>query len=234
MISQVGIHTVRTVAKLFGRSPLTPLQVHMEKVEECVNGIVEILEGFMVGMSHEEICNKAKVVSKLEHNADLVKNDIRNSLPRGLFMQVDRGTLMSMLSDQDSIADKAEDIGVLMTFKSIPLIDPLKTHFSEFVEKNIEAFRIVRTIIADLDELAEMGFGGEEASRVEQMVDQVALCEHEADVIQRDMLRALFAHEDDLSKGEFLLWRNLLRDIGGLSNYAEKLANRVRIMLAIK
>ncbi len=149
-------------------------------------------------------------------------------------MQVDRSTLMNMLTDQDSLADKAEDIGVLLSFKAIPLIDPLKEHFSEFIEKNVQAFRMVRKIIADLDELAEMGFGGEEASRVEQMVDQVALFEHEADVIQRDMLKVLFAHEDDLSKGEFLLWRNLLRDIGGLSNYAEKLANRVRIMLAIK
>ncbi|MDG2201542.1 MAG: TIGR00153 family protein [Phycisphaerales bacterium] len=225
---------MRGVAKLFGRSPLTPLQVHMEQVEECVNGIVEILEGFMAGMSHDVICEKAKHVSKLEHNADLVKNDIRNSLPRGLFMQVDRATLMAMLADQDSIADKAEDIGVLLTFKELPLIDPLKEHFSDFIEKNVQAFRVVRKIIADLDELAEMGFGGEEASRVEQMVDQVALFEHEADVIQREMLQALFANEDDLSKGEFLLWRNLLRDIGGLSNYSEKLANRVRIMLAIK
>ncbi len=225
---------MRTVAKLFGRSPLVPLQVHMEKVEECVNGVVEILEGLMVGMPHEEICERARTVSKLEHNADLVKNDIRNSLPRGLFMQVDRGTLMSMLSDQDSIADKAEDIGVLLTFKALPLIDPIKEHFSEFVSKNVEAFRIVRTIISELDELAEMGFGGEEATKVEQMVDQVALHEHEADVIQRDLLQALFNHEDDLSKGEFLLWRNLLRDIGGLSNYSEKLANRVRIMLSIK
>jgi len=206
----------------------------MEQVEECVNGIVEILEGFMAGMSHDVICEKAKHVSKLEHNADLVKNDIRNSLPRGLFMQVDRATLMAMLADQDSIADKAEDIGVLLTFKELPLIDPLKEHFSDFIEKNVQAFRVVRKIIADLDELAEMGFGGEEASRVEQMVDQVALFEHEADVIQREMLQALFANEDDLSKGEFLLWRNLLRDIGGLSNYSEKLANRVRIMLAIK
>ncbi|MDG1899436.1 MAG: TIGR00153 family protein, partial [Phycisphaerales bacterium] len=220
---------MRGVAKLFGRSPLTPLQVHMEQVEECVDGIIEILHGFMSGMSHEEICDKAKHVSKLEHNADLVKNDIRNSLPRGLFMQVDRATLMAMLADQDSIADKAEDIGVLLSFKAIPLIDPLKVHFSDFIDKNVQAFKVVRAIIADLDELAEMGFGGEEASRVEQMVDQVALYEHEADVIQRGMLQALFANEDDLSKGEFLLWRNLLRDIGGLSNYSEKLANRVRI-----
>ena len=63
---------MRSVAKLFGRSPLTPLQVHMEKVEECVNGVIEILEGFMAGMPYEEICQKAKHVSKLEHDADLV------------------------------------------------------------------------------------------------------------------------------------------------------------------
>ncbi|MBC22470.1 MAG: TIGR00153 family protein [Phycisphaerae bacterium] len=225
---------MRTVAKLFGRSPLVPLQVHMEKVEECVNAVEEILKGFVSDMPHEEICERARALSKLEHNADLVKNDIRNSLPRGLFMQVDRGNFMSMLSDQDSIADKAEDIGVILSFKALPLLDPLMVHFNPFLEKNVEAFRVVRTIIAELDELAEMGFGGAEASRAEQMVDQVALYEHEADVIQRDLLRALFDNEDDLSKAEFLLWRNLMMDIGGLSNYSEKLANRVRIMLAIK
>ena len=153
---------MRTVAKLFGRSPLIPLQVHMEKVEECVNAVEEILKGFVSDMPHEEICERARALSKLEHNADLVKNDIRNSLPRGLFMQVDRGNLMSMLSDQDSIADKAEDIGVILSFKALPLLDPLMVHFNPFLEKNVEAFRVVRTIIAELDELAEMGFGGAE------------------------------------------------------------------------
>ena len=224
---------MRTVAKLFGRSPFVSLRLHMEKVAECVDALGPLFDAFRAG-DHEALAAQAKVVSKLEHKADLVKNDLRNHLPKGLFLAIDRANLLSILSMQDSIADQAEDIAITLTLKPMPMFPAFEERFEELLSKNIEAFHGVRAIIEQLDDLIETGFGGAEATRVNEMVEGVALLEHEVDKIQRALLMSLFEHEDELSKGAFILWSQLFNELAGLSNISENLANRVRMTLVLK
>ena len=205
----------------------------MDAVETCVMHVATMLQEFLNGTTGDLI-EAASEVSKLEHNADLVKNDIRNNLPRGLFMAIDRGTLLDILSLQDGLADRAEDIAVLMTFKPLTIPKWMQSPLAQFIEKNFEAFTIVREIIKELTDLAETGFGGSEAARVETLVDQVALFEHEADVVQRELLRSLFAHELELTAGDLMLWSKLFSTIGGIGNIAENLADRVRTILVTR
>jgi len=221
---------VRSIAKVFGRSPFVPLQTHMDKVAQCVERIPEIFAAYERGET-ETVITLSKLVSKLEHEADLVKVDIRNNLPRGLFMPVDRTNLLAILSRQDDIADTAENISVVLTFKQARTFEPFKTMFHEFLAKNIEAFDIVHRIIGELDELLETGFGGAEAEKVKEMVDDVALKEYQADKLQRSLLRELLAHEDELSYGDFFIWSRLIRQVSELSDLAENLANIVRLTL---
>lgn len=224
---------MRSVAKLFGRSPFVLLRLHMEKVAMCVDALGPLFDAFRAG-DHEALEAQAKVVSKLEHNADLVKNDLRNHLPKGLFLAIDRANLLSILSLQDSIADQAEDIAITLTLKPMPMFAPVEEAFESMLKKNLEAFDGVRTIIEQLDDLLESGFGGTEATRVNDMVEDVALREHEVDKLQRSLFKSLYRHEDDLSKGELMLWFQLVGEVAGLSNISENLANRVRMTLVLK
>ncbi len=224
---------MRTFAKLFGRSPFVPLQTHMDKAVECVNKAVEAL-GEMLAGRHDRLEELAQFVSRLEHEADRIKNDIRNHLPKGMFMPVDRENLLDILSNQDSIADKAENIAILLTFKRVTIPDAIRQDFSAFVEKNVEAVLAIRAVVQQLDELMESGFGGAEADRVKRMVDDVALKEHEADVIQRRLLKTMLAREQDYTYGEFFLWTRLIQQVADLSNLSEKLGNVIRMTLEIK
>jgi predicted phosphate transport protein (TIGR00153 family) len=224
---------VRSIAKVFGRSPFVPLQTHMDKVAQCVERIPEIFEAYERGET-ETVATLAKLVSKLEHEADIVKVDIRNSLPRGLFMPVDRSNLLTILKRQDDIADTAENISVVLTFKHARAIEPFQTMFREFLAKNIEAFDGVQRIIGELDELLETGFGGAEAEKVREMVDEVAHKEYQVDKLQRELLRELLAHEDELSYGDFFIWSRLIRQVSEISDLAENLADSVRLTLESK
>ena len=113
--------------------------------------------------------------SELEHAADLTKNHIRNYLPGSLFLSIDRGNFLKMLTTQDSIADKVEDIAVLLTLRRLEFQVPFEVPFFLFLQKNIESFEEVRKIIAELHDLLESSFGGVEAEKVKAMVDNVAL-----------------------------------------------------------
>jgi len=224
---------MRTIAKLFGRSPFSALQAHMEKVGDCMKTAGDCLDAFVKGDS-DAVEQLAPQVSKLEHKADLVKNDIRNHLPKSLFLPIDRGALLNILSLQDRLADGAEDLAVLLTFKALQLPAWMSDDFEKLRDKNFSSFELVNDIIEELDELLEYSFGGPEAEKVKQMVDQVALLEHEADLIQRSLLKSLYVHEADLTYGQFDLWQRIIAQLSAISNTGEKLANQIRTILERK
>jgi len=224
---------MRALTKLFGRSPFAPLRSHMERVTECV-GLLPSLFDAVKAKDGEAVGTLAKTISKLEHEADLAKNDIRNGLKTSLFLPVPRVGLLEVLSLQDAIADRAEDIAVVLTFRDPELPAAIEGLFDEFLQKNLEAFEAVAEIVGEIHELMESSFGGEEAKKVRAMVDQVAYKEHKVDVLQRDLLKGMFNSEETLSYAAFQLWMRVIEQVGGLSNLSEKLANRLLMTLEVK
>lgn len=222
-----------TILSLFGRSPFAPLQAHMESVSECVYCLPKLIEA-LEQKNYSLLEQLAEDISNREHHADLIKNDIRNHLPKSLFLPIDRGNLLEILAIQDRIADKVEDVAVLMTLKPLELLPIFKKEFKLFLHKNIETFEEAKLIIKELHELLESSFGGIEAEKVRQMVEKVAYREHEVDVIQRQLLKIFFKSEDQLNYMTFYLWQRLFENIGSISNLAENLAYRIRMTLELK
>lgn len=222
-----------TILNLFGRSPFAPLESHMEKVSECV-GMLKTLFEALEKQDYALVDEVSKKICELEHQADLVKNDIRNHLPKSLFLPIDRGNLLEILSIQDSIADRAEDVAVLATLKKAPMPNELKEVFTRFLNKNFEAFHVARKIIREMHELLESSFGGIEAEKVRSLVDEAAFKEHEADLIQRDLLKTLFNVEKELTYSSFFYWQRIFESLGSVANLSEKLGYRVRMTLELK
>lgn len=222
-----------TILSLFGRSPFAPLQSHMEKVACCVYMLPELFNA-LSNKDYKRVNEIADKISKLEHEADLTKNDIRNHLPKTLFLAIDRGHLLEILALQDHIADTAEDIAVLVTLKPLEFYPEVKADFQQFLDKNIEAYNSTQQIIKEMHELLESSFGGIEAQKVESMIADVAYKEHEADLIQRKLLKGLIKIESDMPYSSFYLWLKIFEAIAAIANLSENLANRIRMTLELK
>jgi uncharacterized protein len=222
-----------TIINLFGRSPFAPLQSHMEKVGSCVHMLPDLFTA-LEAKNYEEVEKIGDKISELEHAADFTKNNIRNNLPRTLFLPIDRRQLLEILSLQDNIADTAEDVGVLVNLKPIELLEHFKEDFNIFLNLNIETYNEAEKIIKEIHELLETSFGGNEAEKVKLMVDHVAFKEHEVDLIQRRILKKLFASESQMSYSSFHLWQKIFEALANISNLSEKLANRIRMTLEPK
>ena len=222
-----------TIGRLFGWSPFRLLQQHMAQVTRCVETMRESLDAFERG-SWEDIEAFAEEVSKQEHQADKIKDEIRHNLSRRLFMPVDRGRVLEILGIQDTLADKAQDVCVVLTVKRLKILPAVADSFREFRELNVSAVNLVARIVNQLDELVESGFGGAEAEKVRTMVHDVALTEHKADVIQQAFLKELFTREAEFTQGELYLWMQLMHELASLSNQSENLANRIMSTLELK
>ena len=221
------------LGKLFGWSPFRLLQQHMGQVATCVAKMCEALDAFE-RESWAEVDSAAEEISRMEHEADKIKDEIRGNLTRRLFLPIDRGRVLEILALQDSLADRAEDVAVLLTIKRLKILPSIADQFREFRDVNIKAVTLVAKIIDQFDELVETGFGGAAADKIRVMVHDVAYAEHEVDLIQRKLLRDLFALETDLSSGDLYLWMQLIRQLASLSNGSENLANRTLAILESK
>lgn len=222
-----------TIGKLFGRSPFGQIQTHMEQVAQCVHKMAVAIKTMADG-EFEQLDELAYEVSRLEHQADEIKSDIRNQLLRRFFMPIDRGEVLEILSLQDSLADAAEDVCKVMTFKRLPFPEGVRPVFDEFVQLNIDAFDSVANIIRELDELIESGFGGAEGEKIRVMSQDVAFAEHKADVVQIKLLKLIYDHDDKMSVGEFHLWMRVTRILSRIANISENLANRILKTLSVK
>ncbi len=215
---------MRTIARLFGKSPFAPLQTHMNKVTHCLEKLTQIIASPSQKLV-DELC-------RLEHEADITKNDIRNHLPNSVFMPIDRSQFLEILSLQDKIADQAEEIGITFTLK--PLSSTFLPFLAEFYQKNLETFISVEKIIREIDQLIESSFGGIEAEKVKTMVEQTARKEGESQILERALRQKICSSADNWSPPEFYIWMKLIDQIGNLSVLSEKLANRVRMVLELK
>ncbi len=219
------------VAKLFHRSPFEPLRLHMDKVMECVAHVRTMFEqardGDQAGL--EEL---AKTIFKAEHAADLIKDDIRQTIPKTFFLPVYRGDLLAYLAVQDDMADVVEDLAFMLTIKKLTMPSQLVRQVSEYVEMILATCRKANDVSSQLTELGNDGFSVEAIDRVLEMVAATERAEWEAVRRQYALAKALFALEAELAATDIFVWFRVFGLLGELANHAEKAADRVRRMLA--
>jgi len=223
-----------TIARLFGKSPFAPLQTHMDKVASCIGELPNLFKAFL----EQDVLGIEKIgkrISELEHEADLTKNDIRNHLPRSLFLPLDRSVLLDILALQDALADQAEEIAQNMKLLPVPLglVPEIKEDLILLCQKNVEVFRLARQVIKELEDLLECSFGGIEAEKVKGMVEQIAFNEYETAQIKNRLLKIFYSIGDRLPYPAFHLGLILIEEITNLSRLSEKLGNRIRMLLEI-
>ena len=222
-----------TIARLFGKSPFSPLQSHMKKVSSCMKKLTEIFET-LKDKTPQELERLVKDVSKLEHEADLTKNDIRNHLPKSLFLPIDRTQFLEILSIQDNISDKAEEIGNLLILYPMHELGDLCDNLKALFEKNMETFWVTRQVIKELHDLVESSFGGMEAEKVKTVIEETAHKEYEADQMKHSLMKEFFKSVENVNTPVFYLYTRLIEEINHLSHISGKLANRIRMILELK
>lgn len=219
------------IASLFGHSPFKPLQKHMELVDQCVAEVPGLFEALIA--NDKAGLEKAKdAIFEKEHEADLMRDELRSHLPKSLFMPVDRRDLLDVLAMQDSIANTAQDIAGLLVERDMVVPENMADDLRKLVQRCVDACVQSGAIVSELDELVETGFRGPEAAHVEDMVNKLSTIEDETDQLGMSLSRALFAQEDSMSPVSVIFWYQLIQWIGDLADFAEKVGDRLRLLIA--
>ena len=218
------------LSSLFGRSPVRPTQQHMKAAVACAREVLPLVEAMAAGDTAAIAEHRAEI-SRLEHEADEIKHQIRSHLPRRFFVAVSRRDVLEILDHQDSIADRAQDIGELAEIRSMTIPEPMREPIFELVRRVIATCEQAERVVDRLDELVEKGFGEGEVARVEEMINAVNRAETETDAVSERCLRTLFEIEDELGVST-LFWYKIIQWIAEMADYAERVGNRLRLLIA--
>ena len=168
------------IQELFGRSPFGPLVAHTRKVRECVGLIKPLLEA-CIREDAGEIHRLQDLVCRLEYEADRIKTEIREHLPRRLFLPVERGDLNTFLHLQDDLADLAEDFAVILFIRRTRIHPDLISEFRAFADQILAVSDRLMAAAEEMENLVEAAFGGAEAETVLQQVAGLNEAEWKAD-----------------------------------------------------
>jgi predicted phosphate transport protein (TIGR00153 family) len=146
-------------------------------------------------------------------------------------MAVERRDMLEILDSQDSIADVAQDIAGLAEQRGMVVPEALREPLLELVRRVLAACEQAERIINELDELVETGFGGREVGRVEEMIIELNRIESETDTLAERVTRQIFAMESELGVGT-VFWYEMVGWIADLADYAERVGNRLRLLIA--
>lgn len=220
-----------TLFNMFGPSPIRPIEQHMRVVDHCAKQLRNFFEAVLKkDWPAAEECNKK--ISNLEREADKIKRDLRLHLPTGLFLPVSRIDLLELLSAQDRIANKAQDISGLIISRKMTIPVSLIPFFTPFLERCLDASNQARKAINELDELLETGFQGNEVKIVEKMIMMLDEIEHDSDEKLATIRHKIFELEKELPPIEIIFLYKLVQWIGDLANYAQIIGGRLQILIA--
>jgi len=225
------MRTTNPIASLLGRSPFKPMQAHMRIVNECIAHVPALFEALIAGDQAEVVKVKDLIFAK-EQEADDLEHELRASLPKSLFLPVDRRDLLDLLNMQDCIANTAQDIAGLMIERDMTVPEGMAESLRELVQRCVDACDLATKIIEEMDELIEAGFGGREAASVLDMVEQLSAIEDETDEMGVKLTQILFAREDEMKPVSVMFWYQMIQWIGDMADYAEKAGDRMRLLIA--
>ncbi len=220
-----------TLGSLFGRSPIGPIQEHMQVVNEAA----QLLPAFGAACSAGDWITAKDInrqIAKAESQADKLKRSVRRHLPKSLFLPVPRTDLLELVATQDDVANIAKDISGVILGRQMQYPEALQEAMRNLLDACCEAVDLAAASIRELDELLEVGFSGREVKRVEGMIKELEKQEGRTDKQARKVRATLFKMEAELPPVDVMFYYKIIELLAAMADAAERVGQRLQVLMA--
>ena len=213
------------------KSPFDQLLEHMGKVRECINllgdGLIRYYKGDYKGFS--ELTEK---VSSIEHEADIIKGNLRNHIPSSLFMPVDKGKFLWVLREQDAILDHAENLVQMLDMRHTKIPLELQKIFIDHAQLVINTVTAMEEAVESIRDLVETSFIQRERDQTKEFIHKVHDFEWQADQKKYDMTKGIYKLEKKLKPMDVYHLLKIADWVDDIADHAENVADWLRSMIA--
>ena len=195
---------------------------HALAVEETVGHMLSAVNAAADGDDPED---HIKATVEAELRADEVKNDIRRRLGSGQISVLQgKDELFRMVSRQDRIADYAQNVAEQLSFRELFVDKEARGMLKEMAEAVSKTTSLYEDAVSQLKDVALSGYTKAGRERLGELIDEVNLAEHEADMVESKAAAYVFSHGEDAPLAAVHMYRVLQR-MDDVANACEKAAN---------
>lgn len=226
------------LSRLLGSSaPFELLLAHLRKTMDCVNLTKPLLDAAISG-DKETLLRVSDQVFRLEHEADGIKNQIRDHLPKSMLMSVSRTDFLAYLREQDGLADKVEDLAAMLCMREFHLPaqwadGKFRSDLLTLADYAVTSAQQACAMMNRFGELRRKGFSGEEIEKLREEAGAVGHMEWKVDKQQYKLVQSLLALDDPgwpFASTYVLL--EVVRALGRLADHSEGMGDYIRLMIA--
>jgi len=219
------------IGSLFGRSPIGPIQEHMQAAHQAAQLLPTFFDASARG---DWTAAEAtfKEVSNAEREADKLKRSVRRHLPKSLFLPVPRSDLLELVTVQDHVANIAKDVSGLMLGRQMQFPEALQLPVAELVATCADTTAQALVAIEELDQLLEVGFSGREVKRVEGLIKILDKLEGRTDKQSESLRAKLFKMEAEFPPVDVMFYYKVIELLAAMADAAERVGHRLQILMA--
>ena len=205
---------------------ITPFELFHEHAEAVEKTVEHMLEAVNLACDDKDPSEAIQSTIDAELNADNVKTEVRrlasSDMRFGLHVSYD--DFLYMVTRQDRIADYAQNVAEQLTFR--PLLEDVQA------KKNLKemASAVAKTVAKyedAVEALRDFTISGETKAaqnKLAELIKEVNLMEHEADVVEANAAGYVFKNGEDSPLAAMHMYRVLQR-LDDVANACEKAAN---------
>jgi predicted phosphate transport protein (TIGR00153 family) len=212
-------------------SPYAMLMAHFDRVLEAVDKLKEMMELYLDG-EFTKASELSIEVSKLEHEADEVKQHMRHSLPRMIFMPVSRQDMLDLLTSNERIADTAQDVAQILDLRQTKVPETLHPVIKNYLGNVVDSVHALKDMMVHLGTLFESSFAKNEAREIIELGQHVHEHEYKADVTNKQAAKAVYALEGQETPMALFHMLRFLNQLDSVADNAENSALRMVVIVA--
>ena len=221
--------TGSTFLNLFVKSPFKRLEAHMFVVQKCVGALDSVFDA----CQSEDWCsakNHYAYIAKQESIADTMKHKIKLKIHHDLYLPVSRSELLTLLDMQDQLANKAEDIALLMVARKMKFPEDIRAKIGPLLAEATVVAQRSQRVSAELADLVETGFQGLSMKLSKELINDLCVLEGRVDQKQVEARKVLYEVESSYPALDVVFWYDCINQIGSLADWSRRLGTQLMIL----
>lgn len=197
------------------------VETYLQKVGKCISDFRSAITACL----ENGITQEFKVLIEKMHVSESLADDIRRELELTLYEKAlipeSRGDILGLLESTDHVVTKAQSVLYQIETESLEIPEFLKEDISTLMHINADTFCHVMDAIRKLFE---------DIHSVRDLTREIDKEESASDRLERDIIRRIFS--SDLDIGNKILLKELVIEIGEISDLSEVVGDRLNITAA--
>lgn len=197
------------------------IERYLSKIEESMGNFKKTIGVYFEKGLCEDFNELVEKVHIAESSADDIRREIELELYEKSLIPESRGDILGLLENTDRIPDKAQSVLYQIQTEFLQIPEFLKDEFCHLININFDAFNDLAIAIRKLFE---------NIKEVKDITNEIDKKESSSDRLERETIKKIFSSDIDI--GQKILLKELVIEIGSISDLSEDVGDRINIIAA--